>query len=878
MMRRLFHIGTRATVDREIDEELRFHIDARIEDLCASGYSREAAERLAIAEYGDVHAARAELASIDRRRVGKVATREFFESWMQDVRFALRSLRTRPGFTLTVLATLAIGIGANAAIFSVVDSVLLRQLPFTRPDQLVHITETARGEKASYSQVSYLDYLDWVTRAHAFTALGGYYQQSFVLGGDRPAATFGVQVTANFFDVLGVRPIVGRAFAKGEDAPDAPRIAMISYGLWERAFGREPTIVGKTITLDGRPSTVVGVMPRDFRFRDNATDVWVPLQSPRRAREQRGNHWLRVVGRLRDGETIDAARIELSGIMRDIAVQYPRSNAEHGARVVPLTEELIGSVRPLMAVLYAAVGLLLVVACANVANLLLMRGSDREREIAVRVALGAGRGRLVRQLLTENLLLGLTGAALGLSVAYAALKGVLRIIPPARVRTIPGLAAASVDVRVVAYVAVVSLVAVLLFGLVPALRTTRAVALRSGRTHSHRAGMLRDGLVMAEVALAVLLVASAGLFGRSFMKLLAIQPGFRAERVTTALVEPTGPRYATPESRRDFFRRVTDRLRAVPGVDAIGFGSSLPLESGSTFYYDVAGRPRASPGRAPIANVRLANAEYFSALGIPLIEGRLFAPGDDERAPHVALISHALAKQQFPNEQAIGRYLDHFYVDDSVRVVGIVGDVAIGNLEDPPEPTIYLSYVQEPPFTARVVVRAHGDLPNFAAAIHDAVRAADPDAAVTQLLSMHDVVEQSPSVFLRRFPLLLVGTFALTTLALALVGVYGVVGYAVRQRTRELGIRMALGAQANNVMKLVLRQGATIAVIGVGFGVAATLLATRLIGGMLYGIGARDPATLAAVATTLAVAAIAATALPARRATRVDPAMTLRAE
>jgi putative ABC transport system permease protein len=804
--------------------------------------------------------------------------REFFKSWIQDLRFARRSLRARPGFTLTVLVTLAIGIGANAAIFSVVDSVLLRQLPFARPERLVHLSETARGEAKSYAQVSYPDFLDWRARSHAFTALGAYLEGSFVLGGDRPAATFGVQVTSNFFDVLGVRPLVGRAFVAGEDQPDAPRVAVISYGLWERGFGRTPRIVGETITLDGRPSTIVGVLPRDFHFRDNASDIWVPLQSSRRAREQRGNHWLRVVGRLRDGEGIGAARAELAGIMRDLAAEYPRTNASHDARMVPLAEELVGSVRPLMAVLYAAVGLLLLVACANVANLLLMRGADREREIAVRVALGASRARLVRQLLTESLVLGVVGAALGLGVAYAALSGVLHVIPPARLRTSPGLATASVDVRVVAYVALVALLAVMIFGLVPALRATRPEALRSGRTHSRRSGMLRDGLVAGEVALAVLLVAGAALFGRSLMSLLAIQPGFRVDRVTTALVEPTGPRYAVPGARIDFYRRVIERLRAIPGVDAVGVGSSLPLESGSTFYYGIAGRPPAAPGQSPIANVRLANAEYFGALGIPLLDGRLIGAGDGEHAPHVAVISRALAKQEFPGEQPIGRYLEHFYFDDSVRVVGIVGDVPVGNLEDAAEPTIYLSYLQTPPFSARIVLRANGDLANFGAAIHDAVRAADPDAAVTQLLSMHDVLEQSPSVFLRRFPLLLVGTFALTTLALALVGVYGVVGYAVRQRTRELGIRMALGAQANSVVVLVLRHGAAIALVGVSFGVVATLVATRLISGMLYGVGARDPVTLGAVGVTLAAAALGATALPARRATRVDPAVTLRSE
>jgi predicted permease len=757
---------------------------------------------------------------------------------------------------------------------------LLRRLPFANPDRLVHVVETTLSNASDFADVSYPDYLDWRTRSRTLTALGGYYTTGFVFGSEPSTATFGVHVTANFFDVLGIRPAFGRAFTDGEDAPGAPAVAMISYGLWGRAFAFDKQAIGKTITIDGRPTTLVGVLPKDFRFRDNASDIWTPLATPQRAREQRGNRWLRVVGRLRDGATIDGARTELSSVMQDLARQYPRSNANHGAMVTSLSEDLVGSVRPLMLALYGAVAMLFLVACVNVANLLLMRGADREREIGVRIALGAGRARLIRQLLTESLVLGLIGGGLGLALARGGLRGLLRAIPAARLNSIPGLAMASIDGGVLLYVAVMSVAAVLVFGLVPALRSTQIVtSLRKhDRSTTRGGGLLRDGLVIVEVALAVLLVASAGLFGRSLMKLLAIQPGFRSDHLTTAAIIPAGPSYVTAEPRADFYRRIVERLHTVPGVDAVGLVSDLPLQSGARFYYDVAGRAAPVAGQSLSANVRMANAEYLRAFGIPLLEGRAFDASDDDRSAHVALIDRALAEREFHGEQPIGRFLQHFYFDDSVRIVGIVGNVPVGNLEAPSSPTIYLSNAQAPQLSMKIGVRSAGNTASVEAAIRDAVRSADPTAAVTQILSMDEVLAESPSVFLRRFPLVIVGAFAATTLLLALVGVYGVVSYSIRQRTRELGIRVALGAQRDNVMGLVLRHGVRIAAIGAGVGLLLTLVVSRFVSGMLYGIGARDPATLAMSVVVLAGAALAATIIPARRATRVDPTVALRTE
>ena len=880
--RKLFHLpATRATIHHEIDDEMRFHLDARTDALVRLGHGPDEARRMALAEFGDLTAARTQLAAIDRRRVDRIAVREWLESLIQDLRFNLRGLRARPAFAATVILTLMLGIGANAAIFSVVDAVLLRPLPFARPDRLVHLWEVYHSNVDSRSEASYPDYLDWRARNHSFADMGGYHGSGVLFGADHPSPVPAARSTANFFDVLGVHAALGRTFAPGEDAPDAPQVVLITHGFWERRFALDSTVVGRTISLDGRPATVIGVLPESFQFaREGQAELWLPINRSVHAREQRGNHWLNVVARLRDGTTVDAAARDMSGIMRDLAREYPENNAGRDGQVVALRDELIGSARPLILLLYSAVAVMLLVACANVANLLLMRATDREREIALRVALGAGRGRLIRQLLTESLVLAAIGGTLGVLLARFGARALVAAVP-LRVRaTMPALADATVGGRVLAYSCALSIAAGLLFGIVPALRGSRARvhdALKEGARGSHRAKPLRDLLVVAEVALTIVLMAGAALFGRSLLKLLSLQLGFSTEHVITAGVLLPGASYAKGPDRVTFFDRLVPAIAAIPGVESVGMVSKLPLDWGNSVGFDIVGRAPSLPGQEPTASYRDADPGYFSTLRIPVIDGRAFRAGDDARAPLAGVVNRAFANAYFAGASPVGQAIVYSGAD-TVHIVGLVGDVPIGNLEDKIPPTLYLPFAQDAEIFMQVAVRTTGDPAAIGGTIPRVVASVDPRVAVTPAVTMDRLLAQSTSIFMRRFPLLLIGVFAIATLLLALVGIYGVVSYAVANRTRELGIRLALGAPPSSVGGLIVRHGVRMAAAGVVIGVAAALLLGRFVAGMLYGVSAHDPISLEVVALLLGGAAIAATLLPARRASRVDPATALRAE
>ncbi|MDB4878104.1 MAG: permease [Gemmatimonadetes bacterium] len=881
-IRRLPHVGTsRSSIERDVDEEMHFHIQMRIEDLMRQGQSEADAKATATREYGDISLARHELASIDRRSARQASWRETLASVGQDIRFALRGLGTRPGFTATVLLTIALGVGANAAIFSVVDSVLLRPLPFTQPDRLVHLWETFHSNVDNRSEASYPDYLDWRARSKTFTDLAGYHGGGFLFGGSQPATVSGAKSTANFFDVLGVRPLVGRTFSAGEDAIGAPKVVLLSYGFWQRQFGGDRAVVGRAVTLDGTAATIIGVLPESFQFaRQGGAQIWVPIDRGKVQREQRGNHWLNVVARLKPNATAATAAQDLSAIMRDLAKVYPPSNAGRDGLIVPLQQELVGSVKPILLLLYGAVVVVLLVACVNVANLLLIRGADRQREIAVRVALGAGKARLVRQLLTESLLLAVFGGLLGLGVAQAGLRALVGLIPAQQIRGIPQLATVGLDPRIVAYALLLSLLAGLGFGIIPALRMTKPAlydALKNaGRGSIGGASRLRDGLVVGEIALTVILLSGALLFGRSLMRLLAIDPGFRAEHVVTTNVVLPRANYRDAASQVDFFRRFTDRLRETPGMQSVGLTTKLPLDFGNSMGFYIASQPVPAPGQLPNASYREVSTDYFRTLGIPVTSGRTFGAGDDATAARVAVVNRAFVTAYFKNQDPIGQVLTTG--SDSFHVVGVVGDVTIGKLEDKIPPTLYLPFAQNAEPVMTVVVRTTATVEQPSRGIREVVASLDPSAALSQVTSMDDLVTASASVFMRRFPLYLVGAFALTALLLAIVGIYGVVSYSVAQRTREMGIRLALGAEPKSLVALVLWHGGVMAAAGIVVGVGGALALGRFAATMLYGVRPSDPLTYASVALVLAVVAVCATIVPARRATRVDPALALRSD
>jgi predicted permease len=860
---------------------MRFHLQMRIEELVLQGTPSADAQAQAEREYGDMTAARAELAGIDRRAARRAGWREIAASLILDARISARGLRARPGFTATVLLTLALGIGANAAIFSVVYSVLLKPLPFADADRLVHIWEVFDGTIDQRSEASYPDYEDLRARTRALSDIAGFQTRGVLLGAEHPTSSAAATVTANFFDVLGVRPAMGRAFLPGEDEPGAPKVVVLSDELWQRQFGRTPSAIGATMIVDGAPTTVVGVLPRDFRFGGRAAgaEMWIPLPQDEAQRLRRGAHWLNLIGRLRPGVSVSAATSDLTAIMQDLAKLYPRTNIGRTASAVPLRDELVGSVRSILLVLYAAVAVVLLVACANVANLTLMRGADRGREMAVRVALGAGRMRLVRQLLIESLLLALAGGALGLVIAQLGIRAIIHAIPHRTLAALPALANVGIDTRIIAYAAIVSIGAAAAFGLAPALRATGASIhdlLKQGARGSAVRGRLRDGLVVSEIALTVVLVSCATLFGRSLVKLLSIELGFRAAHVTTAGVLLSNGTAADPARATQAFERLVASARALPGVESVGLVSRLPLNGGETWDFTIGGRPPFDPGKSPTGSIRWVGGDYFRTLGITLKSGRLFDASDDAGAPKVVIVNEALARMYFPGINPLGQVI--IRVADSLRIVGVVGDVPIAKLEDSSVPAWYVPMPQAPQGFMRIAVRGTRPNTDLVRELSTVLATIDPRAAVLDPATMDDLLTRSPSVFSRRFPLLLVGVFAATALVLALIGIYGVVSYSVGQRRRELGIRLALGADPRNVIGLFLRHSAWMAGLGTAIGVGAALLGTRFVSGMLYGVAASDPATYVAVAALLSAAALSATFIPALRATRVDPTITLRSE
>ena len=875
-VRRLLRLPS---VRRDIDEELRFHVETRVDALMAQGHDRDTAERAALREFGDLQAARADLERIDHRRARGVALQDWIDSFAQDLRIAVRVLRARPAFALTVVITIALGVGSNAAIFSVVDAVLLRALPYAQPDRLVHLWETYRSNVDNQSEASYPDYLDWRARNHVFADMGGYHGSSFVLGTEHATVEAAAKSTSNFFDVLGVHAELGRTFAAGEDAPGAPRVALLSHGMWTRTFGSDPSIIGRTITLDGNKATVIGVLPGDFNFapvRD--AGIWTTIDRAAKARQNRGNHWLNVVARLEPRATLGTAAREMSSIMSQLDRENPEDDGARGAKVVPLRDELVGPVRPLILLLYGAVAVLLLVACVNCANLLLIRGADRRREMAVRIALGAGRARLVRQLMTESVLLTAAGGTLGLVIARMGLRGLLGMIPPGALS--PSLAGAGISAPVFVYCIFICAVTAVLIGLVPALRESRTApveGLRHGERGSSRTGVLRDTLVVTEVALTVVLMSGAALFGRSLIKLMSIQLGFNAEHLTVAGIDLPDAKYRDAGGRVHAFDGIVDAVRALPGVEGTGLVTRLPLDFGNSTSFTIVGQPTPAPDQEPNASYRTSTPGYFAALETPVLDGRDFSAGDDERSPLVAIVNRAFAEAYLRNTPTVGQRIV-LNDADSVRIVGEVGDVPIGNIDAPIPPTLYLPFAQDPDNIMHIAIRSQRDARDIPRELTQIVGHLAPGGAVVRPMPMDELLAHSSSLFMRRFPLMLVGAFALATMVLAMVGIYGVVSYSVAQRSREMGIRMALGAQPRSLVALVVRHGGTLGLAGILVGLTLAILLARLIATMLYGIGPSDPAAYGFVAIVLALVAVASTVLPARRAARVDPATVLRSD
>jgi putative ABC transport system permease protein len=814
---------------------------------------------------------------------------------MQEIRTALRALALRPGFAAIAITTLALGIGANAAIFSVVDAVLLRPLPFADPDRLVMPWEFSAEvqQRIGFDRLpaSPADVTDFIARNTTFEQLASLRAERVNLtGGGDPERVGAVRVSRNFLTTLGVQPVHGRDFTDTDGS--AGRVILIGYGLWQRRYGGALDVLGRAISLNGEPATIVGVMPAWFRFPAGGElptgfgyaplpEVWsLDLLTPEQQRN-RGGKSFSLVGRLQSGVTLQAAEADLAVIAADIARQFPASNAGWTVRVVTLHEQLVGNVRTALVVLLTAVGLVLLIACANVANLLLVRAASRQREVAIRYALGAERWQILRQLLVESLMLSLAAGALGILVGWWALQGLLTMLPAGT----PAVSNAALDGRVIAFTAVMSILTGLVFGLVPALQTMRVDLIDGlregarGSVGSRRAHRTRNVLVVGEVALAAMLLILASLLIQTFVRLLKVNTGFQSDGVLT--MEVALPRTVYPGQRpAEFFDRLVTRLSAVPGVDTVAATSSVPLAGTENLrQVTVEGRPRPAPGKEVIADFRVVTSEYFRAMRIPHIVGDELPRQPGPESPRVLVINSLMADTIFAGENAVGRRLKMTSYDQEApwyTVVGVVGDTRHTALDSAVRPQIYVHQNVEPSLQMVVVLRTRGDPTGYAPVARAAVHELDANQPAGRIRTMKAVV--SDAVARQRFTMVLAGAFAALALVLSLVGLYGVVSYSVAERTQELGVRYALGASPRSLLGLVLSEGLTLVGVGVALGLAVAFVLARFLESQLFGVTAHDPGTFIAVPVLLFCAAVAGCLIPARRATRIDPVTALRTQ
>jgi putative ABC transport system permease protein len=797
-----------------------------------------------------------------------------FAHIVRDTRYAIRQLLRAPGFTVVAILTLALGIGATSAIFSVVNGVLLRPLAYPHPDRIVRVNELL--QKFGRFSVAPATFLDWRQQNTVFSQIAAMNSTGATLvsstGAERIA---GGLVSWDTFDLLQVAPALGRSFRAEEDAPGKDDVIILSHGMWQRRFGGDPAILGKSVTLSGTPVTVVGVMPAGFAFMADA-EFWRPLALP--ANPSRGGHYLGVIARLKPGVTTEQAGAEIKTISERLAVQYPDASANESAEVLGLQDSVVEGIRPALLTLLAAVGVVILIACANVANLLLVRASVRGKEIAIRTALGAGRGRLVLQMLSESLVLALAGGAVGLLLAYLAIDPIQKL----SAGSIPRVAEIRIDSSVLFFAILVSLATGILFGLAPAWQASRstigAVLKEGGRSSTSSSGRwMRNALLVAEVAMSIVLLVGAALLLRSFARLTSVDPGFKPEHVLAFRVALPTAAYADDQQRAAFFARLLDGLDALPEVTSAGVTQTLPMRGDYILSFTIQGQPAPKPNEGPSANFRVASPNYFQTLGIPLLRGRTFTDRDQAKSPMVAIVDQKFVDRHFPDRDPIGQGIDIGNGSDGFyEIVGVVGSIRLANLETNPAPTMYVPFNQDPFSGAWVVARTEGDPTALSAAVRQTVRSIDQSLPAFAMTALTTVV--SDSVAERRFSMLLLGLFAGIALFLAAVGLYGVVAYAVSQRTQEIGLRMAIGAQRGDVLRLVVGAGMKLAVLGVALGIACALALAQLVAAMLYEVTPFDPASYSATALVLLAVAALACYVPARRAMRVDPIAALRQE
>jgi predicted permease len=885
---RLRSLFGRQVVDRELQEELQYHVERKTEDYLRRGMSAQEARRTALMELGGLEQAKEKCR--DTRKIN------WIQDFVADLRYGVRLLRKVPGFATVAVLTLALGIGATTALFSVVNGVLLNPLPYPDPGRLIEAA--AKSPPFSESSIAYPNFLDWVSRNHTFETLAAYRPNNFNLTGLGQAQQVkAMQVSASFFPLLGVKPLIGRNFTTDEDKRGAAPVAMLSYGFWKNKFGGSPEILGKTLTLDGAGYTVIGVIPANFYFCCQATnfrlgDIYVPIGSWNNVElYDRGGHMgTYAVGRLRQGVSLAQAHADMDRVSHDLAVAYPDSDSKEGVWLAPLKERMVRDVRPMLLVLLAAVGFVLLIASVNVANLLLARTTGREREFSIRAAIGAGRGRLVRQLLTESLLLAIAGAGLGLLLASWGTQAALRVLPEA----LPRANDVRLDPRVLFFTMAVALLAGVLAGLAPALKTSHLdlhEALKEGgRGASGERHRAQGIFVVLEMAMALVLLIGAGLAIRSLVQLWRVNPGFNPRNVLTfSVAMPPSTAKEKPDKIRTNLRQLTAAIAAIPGVQSVSLtDGAQPMYGDDEWQFWLDGQPKPpTQSQMPRTLVYMVSPDYLKVMQIPLLRGRFPAAQDDSNSPFVGAIDENFARQYFPNQDPIGKRLHIPDLHQPLEIVGVVGHVnqwgLAGDATGPVEIQLYTLTQQSPaewlPSMSHVhafVVRTPTPLFPGVDAIRQAISAVNGMQVAYAFKPMEEII--ADSLASQRFAMALLSVFAAIALLLASIGIYGVIAHVAGQRTHEIGVRLALGAQQADVLRLFLGQGARLVLIGEAVGVAAAAVLTRLMTRLLFGVSAVDPLTFVSVAILLCAVALAACYVPARRAMRVDPILALRNE
>lgn len=806
------------------------------------------------------------------------------ETLIKDLRYAFRQLRHSPGFAGTAILVLSLGICASVAIFSFVDAALLKPLPYPDSSRLVDVTETAA--MFPRANLSYLDYLDWKTLNHSFSSLEVYNQSGYLLrtaSGAEPIPA--MRVSAGFFRTLGIKPLLGRDFFDKEDSLAAPHSAILTYSAWQKRFGGNKDVIGQTASLSDVAYTIVGVLPQDFQFAPAGdAEVWTPYRADDQCGKRRGCHNLYGVARLKDGVSVDRARAEMKGIARQLELQYPVDNRGQGAHVEPLAEVVVADVRPILLLLFGGAGLLLVIACANVASLLLVRSESRKREIAVRGALGASRPRLIRQFVTEGFVLAFGGAFLGLAAASGAMRILLHLISKDMLSGMPYLSGLGINLHVLIFATSVVLLAATLFSLAPIARLSLS-KVRDGLTEGGRgyAGTLwrkfGANFVVLELAIAVVLLFGAGLLGKSFYRLLHVDIGFQPDHLATITLNLSDAKYSKDEQIVPVVRQILQRTGNLPGVQSVGLTTMLPVgANGNTNWIRVAGHPY--NGEHNEVNERSVNADFFSTLHAKLVRGRYFTEADDGSKPPVIIINQKLASMYLPGEDPIGKKIgDNQLTPKSIaEVVGVVDDVKDGSLDTETWPAMYYPFNQSTDTYFSLVVRTSQSEKSILPSLVRAIREVDPGIGTQNPTTMRARIDESPSAYLHRSSAWLVGGFAFLALLLGVVGLYGVISYSVTQRTREIGVRMALGAQRDSVLQLIMKEAGGLAAAGIVIGLLCAVGASSLMGALLFGVHPWDAATLAGVSMVLAASSLLASYLPARRAASVDPMEALRYE